>query len=116
MAFNEILAERVRQMLASNHLPVEEKKMMGGLTFMVNGKMCLGILKDDLMARIAPEAFDSALSKKGCRPMDFTGKPMKGFIFINPEGTRSDKELEYWVKLALEFNQRAKASKKSKKK
>lgn len=116
MAYNEILAERVRQILAHKKLPMEEKKMMGGLTFMVNGKMCVGISKDDLMARIAPEVYQDALSKKGCRPMDFTGKPMKGFVFIDPQGTGSDKELENWVQLALDFNSRAKASKKAKRK
>ena len=114
MAYNEILAGRVRQILAKKNLPVEEKNMMGGLTFMVNGKMCVGISKDELMARIAPEEYGNALSKKGCRPMDFTGKPMVGFVFINSEGTGSDKELESWVHLALDFNSRAKASKKSK--
>lgn len=114
MAHNEILAERVREILAPKNLLVEEKKMMGGLTFMVNGKMCVGISSDDLMARIAPEEYESALSKKGCRPMDFTGKPMKGFVFINAEGTNSAQQLEYWVKLALDFNNRAKASKKKK--
>ncbi len=113
MAYNEILAERVRQILASTDLQVEEKKMMGGLTFMVNGKMCIGILKDDLMARIAPEEYENALVKNGCGQMDFTGRPMKGFVFIDPEGTDRDEELEYWVKLALDFNPRAKASKKS---
>ena len=70
MAYNEILAERVRQILASTDLQVEEKKMMGGLTFMVNGKMCVGISKDDLMARIAPEEYENALLKNVCRQTD----------------------------------------------
>jgi TfoX/Sxy family transcriptional regulator of competence genes len=116
MAYNEILAERVRQILAYQNLPVEEKKMMGGLAFMVNEKMCVGISKNDLMARIAPEAYENALSKKGCRPMDFTGKPMRGFVFVDSVGTGSDEELESWVQLALDFNSRAKASKKPKRK
>lgn len=76
MAYNEDLANRVRK--AFNHLPqVEEKKMMGGLTFMVNGKMCVGILGDDLMARIDPEIYESALSKIGAREMNFTGRVSK---------------------------------------
>ena len=79
---------------------------------MVNGKMCVGILKDDLMARIDPDVYDSALKKKGCRPMDFTGRPMKGFVFIGPNGIASVKDLKYWLDLALDFNKRAKASKK----
>ena len=86
--------------------------MMGGLTFMVNGKMCVGVSKDDLMVRIAPEAYESALGKKGARAMDFTGKPMRGFVFVGPEGLGAEQELEYWLRLALEFNKEAKASRK----
>ena len=116
MTFNEHLAARVRRILAKQDLPVDEKKMMGGITFMVNEKMCVGILKDELMARIAPEEYTGALSKDGCRPMDFTGKPMRGFIFVNSSQTNSDNDLEYWVQLALAFNSRAKASRKVKRK
>jgi TfoX/Sxy family transcriptional regulator of competence genes len=116
MAYSDTLANRVRQLLAPKKLLVEEKKMMGGLTFMVNEKMCVGILKDDLMARIAPAEYDNALTKSGCREMDFTGKPMKGFVFIDPQGTDQDEGLEYWVNLALDYNERAKSSKKGKKK
>ena len=115
MPYNEHLAERLRAALALTPR-VAEKKMMGGLTFMVNDKMCLGILNDDLMARIDPEVYDSALERKGCRPMDFTHKPMKGFVFIDPEGTGTKKDLGYWIALALEFNKFAKASKKKKSK
>lgn len=115
MAYNEALAQRMRETLASQP-KVEEKKMMGGLTFMVNGKMCVGIVRDDLMARIDPEVYETALTKKGCREMDFTGKPMKGFVFISPEGTKRKDDLDYWIGLALDFNKRAKASKKRKKK
>jgi len=115
MAYNNILADRVRQFLAVKNLAIEEKKMMGGLTFMVNGKMCVGILNDDLMARIAPEQYENALSKKGSREMDFTGKPMTGFIFIDPQGTNQEEDLAYWINLALDFNDRAKVSKKGKK-
>ncbi len=115
MAYNEILAQRVREALAPQR-QVEEKKMMGGLTFMVNAKMCVGILGDDLMARIDPEVYETALTKKGCREMDFTGKPMKGFVFINPEGTKRKADLDYWIGLALAFNKKAKASKQRKKK
>jgi TfoX/Sxy family transcriptional regulator of competence genes len=116
MVYSDALAHRVRQLLALKNMLVEEKKMMGGLTFMVNGKMCVGILKDDLMARIAPEEYQNALEKSGCREMDFTGKAMKGFVFINPRGTDQNEDLEYWVNLALDYNERAKSSKKGKKK
>jgi len=113
MAYNEELVNRVRELLLSKK-SVKEKKMMGGLTFMVNDKMCVGILNDDLMARIDPAIYENALERSGCREMDFTGKPMKGFVFIDPDGTKSKNDLEYWVNLALDFNKKAKSSKKKK--
>jgi len=113
MAFDERLAERVRE-LFGNHRNVVEKSMMGGLTFMVNDKMCVGIVKAELMARIDPEEHDEALKKKGCREMDFTGRPMKGFVFVGPEGTSTKRNLESWIALALEFNKKAKPSRKKK--
>jgi len=90
--------------------------MMGGLTFMVNGKMCVGVLRDDLMVRLDPEVYEKALRRKGCREMDFTGKPMKGFVFVSKEGTRRKAELDYWIGLALDFNKKAKPAKKKKRK
>ena len=113
MAYNEKLAGRMREALSS-HRNVEEKKMMGGLTFMVNDKMCVGILHDDIMARVDPEMHETALQKKGCREMDFTGKPMRGFVLVSPEGTSTRKDLEFWVELALAFNKKAKPSRKRK--
>jgi TfoX/Sxy family transcriptional regulator of competence genes len=114
MAYSEVLAERVS--LALGKTPkVETKKMMGGLTFMVNAKMCVGVVGEELMARIDPEGHDRALKKRGCRVMDFTGKPMKGFVFVGTAGTKTDKDLKEWIAMALDFNQRAKASKKKKK-
>ena len=113
MAYSEDLANRIRIAFIDQRV-VEEKKMMGGLTFMVNGKMCVGILQDDLMVRLDPAVYDAALRKEGCREMNFTGKPMKGFVFISPNGTSSKKGLDYWIDLALDFNKRAKASKKKK--
>ena len=113
MAYNEHLAKRVREFLSSKK-KVEEKKMMGGLTFMLNDKMCVGIMKDDLMVRIAPEVYESALEKRGCHIMDFTGRPLKGFVLVSPEGTKSKRDFEYWVNLALDFNKRANSYKKKK--
>jgi TfoX/Sxy family transcriptional regulator of competence genes len=115
MAYNEHLAERIREILV-NQKKVEEKEMMGGLTFMVNDKMCVGIIKDDLMARIDPDIYEDSLEKDGCREMDFTGRPMKGFVMISAEGTDRQKDLEYWVGLAINFNRKAKASKSAKRK
>ena len=114
MPYDELLAERVKASLALLK-NVELKKMMGGLTFMVHGKMCVGILNDELMCRIDPAMHEEALKKKGCREMDFTGKPMKGFVFVSPEGTKTEKALEYWIELALAYNAIAKPSRKKKK-
>lgn len=113
MAYDEHLAKRVRELLLTKK-SVKEKKMMGGLTFMVNDKMCVGILNDDLMARIDPAVYEKALEKRGCREMDFTGRPMKGFVFVEPEGTKSKKDLEYWINLTLKYNKKAKSSRKRK--
>jgi TfoX/Sxy family transcriptional regulator of competence genes len=114
MAYNEILADRVRRILL--RIPnVGEKQMMGGLVFMVNDKMCVCVVRDDLMARIDPDDYEMALSQEGCREMDFTKRPMKGFVFVGPEGTSGDESIEYWVNLALKFNVKAKSSKKRKK-
>jgi TfoX/Sxy family transcriptional regulator of competence genes len=112
MAYDEKLAQRIR--LALPKARVEEKKMMGGLTFMVNGKMCVGILKDDLMVRLDPALHDAALARKGCREMDFTGRPMRGFVFVNSTGTKTKRDLDYWLELGLDFNKKAKLSKKRK--
>ncbi len=110
MAYSESLAGRVRKALA-DHEAVEEKKMMGGLTFMVHGKMCVGVHEEELMVRLDPNAYEIALKRDGCREMDFTGRPMKGFVFVGPEGTSKHEDLDYWVGLALDFNKKAKASK-----
>jgi hypothetical protein len=115
MAYDEFLAERVRRILTSLHVGFEEKKMMGGVCYMVDDKMCLGVVKTELMARIDPEKSEEALSVKGSRPMDFTGKSMKGFVFVDPAGTDMEQDLERWVLMALDFNPRAQSSKKKKK-
>lgn len=114
MAYNEKLANRIRESLQD--LPnVEEKEMMGGLTFMVNDKMCVGIIKDEMMCRIDPDFHETAIEKTGCRTMDFTKKPMKGYVMIDETGLQSNKEFDYWIDLSLAFNSRAKSSKKKKK-
>ena len=114
MAYNEKLADRTREIISLSHINVEEKKMFGGLCFMVNGKMCVGVEQERLMVRLDPEKYDEAMEKEGCKPMDFTGKIMKGYVFVDIDSLNTKKKLEYWVKLALEFNSKAKASKKKK--
>lgn len=110
MACDPLLENRVRQFFDTKHIKHEAKRMMGGLCFMVKGKMCVGIEKNRLMARIGPEAYDDALTRKGCRPMDFTGRPMRGFVFVGPEGLKSEKDLAFWLDLALAYNPSAKKS------
>lgn len=113
MAYSEKLATRIRGRLAD--LPnIKEKEMMGGLTFMFNDKMCVGIIKDELMCRINPDIYEAVLEKKGCRPMDFTGRPMKGWIIIDEHGMKNKKDFDYWIGLALDFNKKAKPYKKRK--
>ncbi|HUS02150.1 MAG TPA: TfoX/Sxy family protein [Chitinophagaceae bacterium] len=111
MAYNEKIAARIRERLCDVR-NIEEKEMFGGIAFMVNGKMCVGVLKDDMMCRIDPDKSDEALEQTGCRPMDFTGRPMKGWIYIDEHGMKNKKDLDYWIGLALEFNKKAKKSKK----
>ena len=113
MAYNEKLADRVREIIAVTHTNVEEKKMFGGLCFMVNDKMCVGVEQERLMVRLNPAKYEEVIEKNGCKPMDFTGKVMKGFVFVDADVLTTKKKLEYWIKLALEYNKIAKASKKS---
>ena len=82
---------------------------------MVNDKMCVGVEKERLMVRLDPEKQDEVMEKEGCKPMDFTGKVMKGFVFVDIEALNTKKKLEYWMDLALEYNKKAKVSKKKKK-
>ena len=112
MAYEEELAERFRRSFGRRNVTFEEKRMMGGLCFLVDSKMCVGVEKKRLMARIDPEVYDVALRQKGCMPMDFTGRPMRGFVYVNPAGLSTEDDLDGWLKLALDFNPRAKASKK----
>ena len=86
--------------------------MMGGLCYMVDDKMCIGVVKNNLMARIDPDIYEVALTKTGCKEMDFTGRSMKGFVFVEPRGIDLDEDLDYWVELCLDFNPLAKSSKK----
>lgn len=114
MAYNEELADRTREIISLTHENVEEKKMFGGVCFMVDEKMCLGVIKENLMVRIDPVLFEEALEKEGCEPMDFTGKSMKGFVFVDNLVLNTKTKLEYWVRLALDFNRFAKKSVKKK--
>lgn len=99
MAYDAKLAERVR--VALGDLPeVREISMMGGLCFTHRGNMCCGVLKDDVVLRVSPGHYEALLTKPGARPMDFTGRPMRGFLFVGPKGQG---RLDSWLKLAVEF-------------
>ena len=102
MAFDEGLAQRLREILAARD-DVVEKRMFGGLAFMVSGNMCCGVLGEDLMARVGPGRYTSVLQLPHARPMDFTGKPLKGFVYVGHEGIASDDDLAVWVGRCLEF-------------
>ena len=115
MAYNEKLTERVRKALAE--IPkVEEKKMFRGVAFMVNGKMCITVGDDEIMCRIDPALHDKAIKKKGSRTMIMKGREYRGYVLVSEEGRKTKKDFDYWIALALDFNKRAKASPKRKKK
>jgi TfoX/Sxy family transcriptional regulator of competence genes len=113
MAYNETLADRVREVLAD--LPnVTEKYMFRGVVFMVNDKMCVGVADDELMCRVDPELTDELVEKPGCQQMTMGSKTMKGFVFVDMDYLQTAAQLNYWIQLALDFNPRAKASPKKK--
>ena len=103
MAFDEKLAERIRKTIGKNK-NISEKQMFGGLSFLLNGKMVCGVLKDDLVLRIKNDEYEDALKKPNVRPMDFTGRPMKGFVYVNQKGCKLDKDLKKWVELSLSYS------------
>ncbi|MEO6668967.1 MAG: TfoX/Sxy family protein [Ferruginibacter sp.] len=112
MAYDEKIAKRVRELISISTKRIEEKKMFGGLCFMVNGKMCVGVESERLMLRLDPEKYEDLMEKDGCKPMDFTGKVMKGYVFVDISVLNTKTKLAYWLNLALEYNKIAKASKK----
>lgn len=102
MAYDEGLAARLREQFQGRR-DVEEKKMFGGLCFLISHHMCLGIVGDTLMARVGPDNYDNCLRQKHAREMDFTGKAMKGMIYVAPEGIQEDANLAHWVELCSDF-------------
>lgn len=102
MAFDEALADRVRDALAPR-ADLSERKMFGGIAFMIGGNMAVGVLGDDLMVRLDPADAERALTEPHTRPMDFTGKPMKGMVFVDSAGTAADDDLTSWVDAGADF-------------
>jgi TfoX/Sxy family transcriptional regulator of competence genes len=105
MPYNEDLARRVRQHLSGRD-GISERKMFGGLCFMVNGNMFCGVVKDELMVRVGPAGHEAALRRPYARPMDFTGRPMTGMVFVEPPGTTDEADLAGWVADCLAFSAR----------
>lgn len=118
MAYSEEKADRIRTVLAEKGIAFTEKKMFSGICFMVDDKMCCGTHTDKkmgeelLLCRIGEEAYEKSLETEHCIPMEFTGKPMKGFVFVTENGCNTPKKLAHWVQLCLDFNPLAKKSKK----
>lgn len=102
MAFDEITARRIREILSEECAAVE-RRMFGGLAFMVNGHMCCGVVGEDLVVRIGPRRHVSGLSEPYVREMDFTGRPMKGIVYVSPPGYRSKANLRKWIRRSLRF-------------
>ena len=117
MAYNPKLADRVRGYLAQ--LPnkqIEEKKMFGGLAFMVNGKMCVNVSGESLMCRFDPSLQEEISKKKGFQTMAMKGKEYRGYCYVNSEGFESENDFKYWIELCLAFNKKAKSSKNAQRK
>jgi TfoX/Sxy family transcriptional regulator of competence genes len=114
MPYNEKIANKIRIALEGTKNLVE-KKMFGGIAFMVNDKMCMGVDNDAIMLRCEPEMTNELLAKKGARPFDLTGKPMKGWLLIDEDGTKNKKDFDFWVNIAIEANKKAVAPKSKKK-
>lgn len=102
MAYNEETAERLREELEVV-ADITEKRMFGGLSFLLSGNMAIGVVGDELCVRVGPEAFDEAVQLPGARIMDFTGRPMKGWVFVAPEGFADDNSLAAWVRRGTDF-------------
>ena len=115
MAFDETLANRVRELISEREKKIEEKRMFGGLCFMVNNKMCVGVETNRMMVRFDPELTEEVMEKEGASPMDFTSKVMKGYAFVDLSALNTKKKLEYWINIALDYNKIAKASRPKKK-
>lgn len=103
MAYNEELSLRVQKQLFNLNVDFFEKKMFGGNTFMINDKMCIGIVKSELMLRVLEVNYETLLERNHVRPMNFTGKTMKGFLYIEEEGFKKETDLVQWINYGLDF-------------
>ena len=114
MAYNEKLTNRIREALVK--IPnVEEKRMFSGITFMVNGKMCISAGNDRIMCRIDPAIHEEVVKRKGCTAVTMKGREYKGYVYVNEKAIATKGDFDYWIRLALDFNKVAKSSKAAKK-
>jgi TfoX/Sxy family transcriptional regulator of competence genes len=102
MAYDEGLAHRIRETLVDQP-GLAEKKMFGGIAFLINGNMACGVSGEEIMVRVGPERYDSAVGQPHTRPFDMTGRPMKGWVMVAPEGYEADEDLEEWVQQGVNF-------------
>ena len=102
MAFDEGLAQRVREYF-QEHTIAEEKRMFGGLGFLLSGNMCLGVMGEEIVVRVGPPNYAAALSLPFARPFDFTGRPMKGWVLVAPDGLAEDEDLHAWIQRGEQF-------------
>ncbi|MCA9751736.1 MAG: TfoX/Sxy family protein [Gemmatimonadetes bacterium] len=102
MAFDEGLAHRIREIMQDRQ-DVSERRMFGGLAFLVNGNMAVGVVKDELMVRVGPDDYESALGQPHAREMDFTGRALRGFVYVDEAGISEDEDLSTWVDRAISF-------------
>ncbi len=114
MAYTDNLVDLAREIISATHNNVVEKKMFGGLCFMVNDKMCVGVRTERFMFRLSPDIFDEVVEKEGCEPMVMRGKVMRNFVYVDVTALNTKKKLSWWINLALEYNKIAKPSKKKK--
>jgi TfoX/Sxy family transcriptional regulator of competence genes len=113
MAYNEVLLNRIREALV-DVTNIDEKLMFGGICFMVDDKMCICVKQDEIMCRVGPYEYETALEKTGARPMIHGGKTMNGYVFVDADAIKNKNDFDYWIDRSLEYNKTAKSSKKKK--
>lgn len=116
MAYNQILSFQIEKLLNQLNVTYTEKKMFGGNAFLINDKMCLGIVKNELMLRVLEEQYESLLEENHVRPMNFIGKIMKGFVYVEEEALKTETDLLTWIQMGLDFSERGIVKSKNKKK
>ena len=102
MAYNKNLAKRLQKAF-QKYRGTASKEMFGGIAIMLNGKMCCGVIKNNLVVRVGPKNYEKVLTKPNVRPMDFTGRPLRGFVYVTPAGCKSSKSLAQWVSLGVSY-------------